>query len=383
MKRRLVDGLGTLLLCAALSACGVATVRPPAVHNPGAALRFIGEQRLASRLDFRDTVVGGLSGIDYNPASGEWIMESDDRSEINPARFYSARLDYDEHAFRSVSLNDVRYFLQADGTPYPGAATLQARGGEVPDIEAIRYDPLDGSIWYSSEGDRKRGHQPFVRQASADGRLMKDLPMPEMLRVRPGREEGARSNQSFEGMAFAPDGRSLWLAMEAPLYQDGPVATPSSGAVVRISRFDRNGGLLKQFAYPIEAIAHAPAPGRFADNGVSEILAIDEHHLYAIERSGVQDAEGNFAFYIKLFELDLSEASDISALRSLQESRYTPARKRLVLDFATLRLPWVGNIEGMAWGPRLANGHESIVFVADDNFLAREVTQFLGFEVLP
>jgi hypothetical protein len=381
--RRLVDGLGALLLCAALSACGVATVRPPAAHTPGASLRFIGEQRLASRLDFKDTVVGGLSGIDYNPRSGAWIMESDDRSEVNPARFYVGRLDYDEHAFRSVSLTDVRYFRQADGTPYPGAATLQAHGGEVPDIEAVRYDPLDDSIWYSSEGDRKRGHQPFVRQASADGRLIKDLPMPEMLRVRPEREEGARSNQSFEGLAFAPDGRSLWLAMEAPLYQDGPVATPSSGAMVRISRFDRNGALLKQFAYPIEAIAHAPAPGRFADNGVSEILAIDEHHLYAIERSGVQDAEGNFTFYIKLFEVDLSQATDIAALPGLTGAAYTPARKRLVLDFATLRLPWVGNIEGMSWGPRLANGHESIVFVADDNFLAREVTQFLVFDVLP
>jgi len=383
VKRLLANGLRALLLCSALNACGVATVRPPTAHMPGASLRFIGEQRLASRLDFKDTVVGGLSGIDYNPRSGAWILESDDRSEINPARFYTARLDYDEHAFRSVSLNEVHYFRQADGTPYPGAATVQARGGEVPDIESIRYDPLDDSIWYSSEGDRKRGHQPFVRQASADGRLMKDLTMPEMLHVRPEREEGARSNQSFEGLAFAPDGRSLWLAMEAPLYQDGPVATPSSGAVVRISRFDRSGRLLKQFAYPIEAIAHAPAPGRFADNGVAEILAIDEQHLYAIERSGVQDAEGNFSFYVKLIEVDLSEATDIAPLDSLRNSTYTPARKRLLLDFATLRLPWVGNIEGMAWGPRLANGHESIVFVADDNFLAREVTQFLVFDVLP
>ena len=42
-----------------------------------------------------------------------------------------------------------------------------------------------------------------------------------------------------------------------------------------------------------------------------------------------------------------------------------------------------GNIEGMAWGPKLANGHDSIVFVADDNFLPREVTQFLVFDVLP
>jgi hypothetical protein len=374
---------GALLLCAAMGGCGVAPVRPlSAAHAPGAGLRLIGEQRLASRLSFKDTVVGGLSGIDYDPRSGEWIMESDDRSEIGPARFYSARLDYDDHAFRSVSLSDVHYFRQADGTPYPGAATVQALGGEVPDIESIRFDPLEGSIWYSSEGDRKRNHQPFVRQASADGGLMKDLPMPAMLRAWPTREAGPRSNLSFEGLAFAPDGRSLWLAMEAPLYQDGPVATPAAGAMVRISRFDRDGRMLRQFAYPIDAIAHAPPAGRFADNGVSEILAIDEQHLYVIERSGVQDAAGDFTFYIKLYEVDFSGATDVASLPTLQGATYTPGRKRLVLDFGTLGLPYVGNIEGMSWGLPLGGGRESLVFVADDNFLSREVTQFLVFEVM-
>lgn len=353
------------------------------MHAAGASLRLIGEQRLAWRMPFRDTVVGGLSGIDFNPASGEWIMQSDDRSDLSPARFYSARLDYDAHAFRSVTLTGVHFFRQADGSMYPNAATAAVAGGEVPDLETIRHDPLDGSIWYGSEGGRKAGFQPFVRHASADGTYIATLPMPELLRVWPLREYGVRDNLAFEGLSFAPDGRSLWLAMEAPLYQDGPLPTIAAGAPARISHFDRGGQLLEQFVYPVEAIAHAPAPGRLADNGVSEILAIDAHRLYAVERSGVQGADGKFSFHIRLYEADLQDASDVSGLAALRDAAYVPARKRLLLDFDTLPLARIDNIEGVSWGPRLANGHDTLVLVSDDNFSADEVTQFLVFEVVP
>jgi hypothetical protein len=36
----------------------------------------------------------------------------------------------------------------------------------------------------------------------------------------------------------------------------------------------------------------------------------------------------------------------------------------------------------MCWGPRLPNGHRSLVVVSDDNFNARQVTQFAAFDYL-
>jgi hypothetical protein len=375
-----------LALVAALCACSAMPERAPPsalAHAPGASLRFIGEQRLAWRLAFRDTVVGGLSGIDYNPATGEWIMESDDRSDINPARFYTAKLDYDASAFRSVTLTGVHFFRQQDGSVYPSVASVGKAGGEVPDIETIRYDPLDHSIWYGSEGDRKLGFHPFVRHAAADGAFLGSLPVPSMFRVWPQREHGVRDNLAFEGISFAPDGRSIWLSMEAPLYQDGAVPTTGAGAPARISHFERSGRLLGQYVYPVDAIPRAPAAGKLADNGVAEILAIDAQHLYALERSGSQDAAGNFSFHIRLYEVDLADATDVSQVPALAGARYGAAHKRLVLDFDTLPLAHVDNIEGIAWGARLANGHDSLVLVSDDNFNRSEVTQLLLFEVVP
>lgn len=368
-----------LLLPLALAACATAP-RGEGGRSVG-ALRFIGEQRIALRQPYAGTLVGGLSGIDYDPRSGVWIAESDDRSELGPARFYTLRLRYDEHGFDAVELTGVHVFRQADGSAYPGPGAAPG-GGEVPDIETIRYDPRDASIWYASEGSRKLGLDPFVRHARADGAYLETLPTPAMFRVS-ARETGSRNNLSFEGLSFAPDGDSLWLGMEAPLYQDGDLATPEHGAVSRITRLARDGRVLAQFAYPLDAVQGRPAPGRFADNGMSELLAVDDRRLLTLERSGVQDAAGVFAFHIRLYRVDTGGASDVRDVAALRGAAYTPVAKRLLLDLNAAGLSRVDNLEGISWGPKLANGHDTLVLVSDDNFSATQVTQFLAFEVLP
>jgi hypothetical protein len=309
-------------------------------------------------------------------------MESDDRSAINPARFYTARMDYDGAGFRSVTVTGVHLFRQADGSNYPGVKEFDLqRKGEVPDIEAIRVDPLDGSIWYASEGDRKRGLDPFVRHAQRDGAYLATMPLPAMFRM--SREEtGPRDNLAFEGLSFAVDGKSLWASMEAPLYQDGSLPSVSAGALARISRFTRSGELLAQYAYPLDAIPAAPGPGKAADNGVSEILAVSRHTLLVLERSAVQDAEGAYRNYVRVYEMDTAGASDVRGVASLAGAGYRPAAKRLLLDLGTLGIR-IDNLEALSWGRRLANGHDTLMIVSDDNFSKTQVTQFLLFEVIP
>jgi predicted extracellular nuclease len=55
-----------------------------------------------------------------------------------------------------------------------------------------------------------------------------------------------------------------------------------------------------------------------------------------------------------------------------------PLPKRLLLDFARLGVP-LDNVEGMAFGPPLADGRQSLVMVSDDNFAAHQRTQVLAF----
>jgi len=354
-----------------------------AMHRQVGHLSLIGEQRIPFKYDFQGTVVGGLSGLDYSAKSDTWIVESDDRSEASPARFYTVRLAYDAHAFSSVDFTGVHFFKQADGSNYPGTAGYLLHGGEVADIESIRFDPLDDSVWYSSEGSRTVGLSPFVKHADKEGSHPVSLSLPAMFKATPLSAKGPRDNLSFEGLTFAADGKSLWVSMEAPLYQDGPVPTPASGGVSRITRYGRDGVVLGQYAYSIDPIPAAPGQGKAADNGVSEMLAVDDHTFLILERSGVQDSGNRYKNYIRLYEIDVEGATDIRSLASLRDASYVPVSKRLVLDLNTLGLDRLDNVEGMAWGPKLSNGHDSLVLVSDDNFNASQVTQFLAFDVTP
>jgi hypothetical protein len=374
-----------ILACAAaLSACAPFASRTPAAPETTiSSLRFIGEQRLPWRQQYHGTMVGGLSGIDYDAVRDEWVMISDDRSQFNPARYYRAKLFYDAQAFHSVQLTGVTWLLQPDGSTYPSKEEYKRTNGVVPDLETVRVDPQDGGIWYGSEGDVGLSLDPFIRRATPDGHHQFELPLPPLFTVSKEHKFGPRNNQSFEGLAFAPDGRSLWVSLEGPMYQDGPEPTPAQGAVNRITHFARDGKVLGQYAYPLEAIPATPGKGKYADNGISEILALGASRLLVMERSGVQADDGSYKDYVRLYQIDTDGASDIQHLPTLKDASYTLVKKRLVLDLGTLHLPIIDNLEGMALGPRLANGHGSLVLISDDNFSKTQVTQLLLFELLP
>jgi hypothetical protein len=51
-----------------------------------------------------------------------------------------------------------------------------------------------------------------------------------------------------------------------------------------------------------------------------------------------------------------------------------------VLDLSTLGI-YLDNLEGMALGPRLPDGTQSLLLVSDDNFSNSQLTQFLLFRL--
>lgn len=374
-----MPGRTLLLVATLLAVCGSASAQP----NTIGSLRFLGAATLPNDAQVDGTLVGGLSGLDYNPATGTWVFISDDKADKAPARFYLGRIDLAEGTPK-VSLDHAVPLLQANGTPYPNAKA----GGEVPDPESIRFDPAGAAVWWSSEGDRKLGVSPFVRETTLDGKFMADLPVPSMFAVDKDQERGSRSNLGFEGLSFTPKGDALWLGMESALYEDGPIATTTSGTIARFTKFDRNGALLGQYAYPVDPIQAVPK-GKNADNGVSEILALDDNRLLVLERSGVEGADGIWTLYIRLYQAESGDATDVAKIPALAGAAYRPMTKRLVLDLSKLpelgspALPKIDNIEGVSFGPDLPNGHRSLVLVSDNNFNPDQITQFLAFEILP
>ncbi len=299
----------TLLLTAALlAACACAASAQPTTIG---SLRFLGVTTIPNDAVVDGTLVGGLSGLDYDPATGTWAMISDDKSDKAPARFYLGRIDLSAGTPR-VSLDHAVTLQQVDGKPYPNAKT----GGEVPDPESIRFDTSGAALWWSSEGERKLGVSPFVRESGRNGKFIANLTVPSMFKVSKDQEHGPRTNLGFEGLSFTPNHDALWLGMESALIEDGPIATTTAGTVARFTKVDRNGKVLGQYAYPVDPIQAVPK-GKNADNGVSEILALDDNRLLVLERSGVEGADGIWTLYIRLYQADVGDATDVAGIPAL------------------------------------------------------------------
>ena len=109
-----------------------------------------------------------------------------------------------------------------------------------------------------------------------------------------------------------------------------------------------------------------------------ELLSIDDSGtLLSLERS-FSSGVGNG---IKLYEVTTAAAEDVSDVFSLTaEPVENIAQKDLVLDLDELGIT-LDNVEGMTWGPDLADGRKSLVMMSDNNFNDDQFTQFLAFAV--
>lgn len=351
---------------------------------PHPRLRLIGEARLPHRLQFQGTTVGGLSGIDYDDASGLYYLLSDDGSSINPARFYTASIAMDTQRLGEPELRSVTFLRQADGSTYPAAL----RGIDVPDPEAIRWRTASQSLLWTSEGHALTGAAPALRESRADGTLVRAFVLPPMFDFH--LSQGPRINRTLEGLALSPDGSRAWIAMESALRQDGPVPTVhAAGGPCRFTELDlASGNILRQIAYVPDAVPSAPVPpATQADNGVTEILMLDAERMLVLERAYMAGHGPATSNSLRLYLIDTRLGSDTLGLPTLQPGGYQPVAKMLLADFSAFtgagtgpRLDRLDNTEGMSWGPRLASGNRSLHFISDDNFSSRQITQWLAFE---
>ncbi|MGZ3845630.1 MAG: esterase-like activity of phytase family protein [Flavisolibacter sp.] len=345
-------------------------------------LKLLGEYDVPYNQSFNNTTIGGLSGIDYDNKHKLYYLISDDRSDINPSRFYTAKISISAKGIDSVVFVSVKNLLQPGGTVYPNS---KQDPYHTPDPEAIRYNPKTNQLVWSSEGERivRKNisvlEDPSVRIISTDGNYIDSFVLPPNMHMQ-AVEKGPRQNGVFEGISFSDNYRKLFVSVEEPLYEDGPRAgLYDSSAWIRIIEFDvRSKKPLGEYAYKIDPVAYPPnPPGAFKINGVPDILAINNHQLLVIERSF---STGRLPCTIKVYLAELNGASDVMYAVSLKNGTFKSVEKRLILNMDDLGI-FTDNIEGVTVGPKLSNGHSTLIFVSDNNFSKVQVTQLLLFEV--
>jgi hypothetical protein len=346
-------------------------------------LKFLGEYEIPYGLTYDSFPVGGLSAIDYDEATNVFYLLSDDRGSFGRVRFYTVNIDLDSAGVHQVAFNKVSYLHSPENTPYANGTA-----NNNPDPEGLRFNARDRNIYWVSEGERSTRQNspvirdPFIQVSTLNGQHVRSFTLPENLRMH-SYEKGPRQNSALEGITFDASSDFLFTSVEEPLFEDGPRAdTVPNGAFVRIFKFDVTSGKnVKQYAYPLESVAHAPVPAnKFRINGISEILSAGKTNmLLTVERSF---STGRLPCTVKVFLTDLSNADDIINIESIRGSRIRAVHKKLLLNMDDLGI-YIDNVEGVTFGPELPNGHRTLLFVTDNNFNWFEKTQLLLFEVIP
>lgn len=381
MKRLLVFSCLVVLF----SACTVARHSINDKITSIRSLRFVGEYDVPHKLQFQGTTVGGLSSIDFDEKHDVYYMVCDDRSDINPARFYTAKIYINSNGIDSVQFTDVKNLLQSNGNVYPNS---KQDPYHTPDPEALRYNPITDLIVWNSEGERilKKDtiilENPAITISGLDGRYIDTFPLPPLFRMS-AKENGPRRNGVFEGSSFANGYTNFYVNVEEPIYEDGSRAgLGDSTGWIRIIKFDvLSKQMTAQYAYQIDPVPYpAETPGAFKINGVPDILHYGNNKLLVIERAF---STGRKGCVIKVYEGDMNAADNIANVTSLNSNPPAkPIAKRLLLNMESLGI-YIDNVEGVTFGPTLPNGHRTLIFVADDNFDATEKTQFFLFEIIP
>lgn len=331
--------------------------------------------------------LGGLSGCAYDRARGDVLAVSDDRDD---PRIFTLRV-------RGSDTGDGG--LQVEPMSSVGVRPGDGRSGPpaVLDFEGITLVAA-GEMVISSEGQDSDSPDapPALLRLDREGNFLGALPVPSpFLGGTPGGPPGGmRGNQAFESLAGTPDGTRLFTGAEGPLLQDDEEPTFERGARTRLLELTKAGDgwtPARQLVYELEPVRRPPWSGRSSlSSGLVELVALDTGTLLAMERSFVSERDGARRSFndVAIFEVDLSDADDVSSVWSLRDrpgARPVVKRPVLILDALRSTLPvalqTLENFEAMCEGPSLPDGGRSLLLISDNNFRRDQTTAFLLFRM--
>jgi hypothetical protein len=264
------------------------------------------------------------------------------------------------------------------GGPLLGLSTAFATTGRF-DPESIRVAP-NGTTWISDE------YGPYLYNFNAQGKLINTLTVPASIinpapaanaSLESSAATGRVTNKGAEGLALSPDGKTLVVAMQGPLIQDGGGASTNNRLLV----YD----LTNPTAAPRQLLYQLDSKSM----GISDILAVNNHQFLVDERDGTAGAGGKKLLY----SIDLDQPAAPTDLATSAESGttaanglpatgtpadVTPLTKSLFANIGSL-LTSAGNafvtanglpdkIEGYAWGPDLPDGRHLLLATNDNDF---------------
>jgi hypothetical protein len=330
-----------------------------------------------------DRRVGFFSDIYYDANRNEWWGLSD-RGPGGGTLPYEARvqrftLGIDANTGAISNFNVVQTIKFNNGGAALNGLAPNPSGvlGNAFDPEGFVVNPVSGRLLVSDE------YGPSLYEFDRNGGLVKPYTLPSNLipkasgttdynSLPPTLNSGREPNRGFEGLAISPDGKFAYAVLQNGTVQDGWTAA-SRGQYTRIVKFDTaTGKAVAQYAYKLDSAGQ----GR----GISSLVALGNDKFLVLERNnrgvGVGATLANPDKNV--FAIDLSAASDVSTI-DLPASGALPAgvnavaKGAKVLDLDANTLAAIGNKspekwEGLAIGPKLANGKYLVLAGTDNDY---------------
>ncbi|MCL7754350.1 esterase-like activity of phytase family protein [Polaribacter sp. Z022] len=335
-------------------------------------LTFLDEYVVKDSLAINNSIIGGLSGIDYS--NGYYYLVIDDAR--NP-RFLKTKINIKQNKIESVDFKKVIYLNDS---------TVPFYTKQVLDLESIFIDTENKQVNFVSEGSIIRRKSPSVFTTDSLGNFIEKYTIPNYF--IPNEIKKLKHNGAFEGSSKSLDNKGFWVAMESPLIVDGEEPTfKKTSSPIRITYFDKQKKIAtKQYAYLLDSVSRV-AKGNINLNGLTAILEFKKDNFLIVERA-YQNGYGPYGNTLRIFQATVEEGStNILDVQSLKESKFTPLKKRLLFDFNDVKdqltKSIVDNLEGITFGPKLENGNQSLILVSDDNFqvYGEQLNQFILLEI--
>lgn len=242
--------------------------------------------------------------------------------------------------------------------------------GNSLDPEGFVVNPKNGNFLVSDE------YGPSLIEFDRSGSLVRRYTTPANLVPRSagdvpnfasnaGNSKGKRSNRGFEGLAVSADGRFTYAMLQSAMLDEGA----GSGVHNRIVKFDNATGFaVAQYAYKMERSSQGQGISALVALGNDKFLVLERNNRSVGVDAALETADKN------VYRIDLAGASDVSGIDLDSGTAFAAVSKSAkLIDLDADTLAALGNKspekwEGLAVGPKLANGKYLVLAGTDNDY---------------
>lgn len=293
---------------------------------------------------------GNYSGISHIRDNVYAIV--DDKDKVDGFKLLNLDLNLDNGSIMHASLSEPE-----------GMKERRAKGEATNrDCEGVAYFPEANTVFVSGEEEQR------ILEYSLDGRPTgRELSIPSIMQ-----RKNIVGNLGFEALTYNDRQKRFWTTTESTLPADGKISSPNNPDVhnhLRFVAFDSSLKPVESFVYSMD-LPKATDKSANSILGVPSLIALDDGRLIVMEREGCFPKKQYGSWVkIKLYIVNPRESKAVSLdtpMSGVGEDTFM--KKTLLCEFITrLRLGKMNlsNYEGMCLGPKLNDGRQTLILIAD------------------